>query len=254
MEKRTVVCCVGCNHEFGSAAFSQHHPESVSCKKLQADNMVPDNLVCTFCEKQMVNKSSYKNHSQRCKENPHRVVQRGMAGKIPWIKGKCKDNCDILAKTALENSIKLKGKIGRKWTQEEKNKLSAHARSHGYGGVKQSQKTLYKGVLLESSYEVAVAMSLDAYFVEWEKPGRFNYIDCYGKNRTYRPDLYLPKYDIYLDPKNDFLINNINPTLKFKDVDKIQWVCEQNDITVLILNKNQLSWSDIKALLVHQVE
>jgi len=43
-----------------------------------------------------------------------------------------------------------------------------------------------------------------------------------------------------LDPKNDFLINNINPRIGFKDVDKIKLVEIQNSIKIFILNKEQL--------------
>lgn len=43
-----------------------------------------------------------------------------------------------------------------------------------------------------------------------------------GIKHTYTPDFYLPEYNVYLDPKNDYLINNINPGLGFKDVDKIR--------------------------------
>ena len=60
------------------------------------------------------------------------------------------------------------------------------------------------------------------------------------KKHTYTPDLYLPDYNVYLDPKNDFLIENINPTLGYSDKDKINWVMEQNGVRVIILNKNQL--------------
>lgn len=35
------------------------------------------------------------------------------------------------------------------------------------------------------------------------------YWDDDGKQRRYVPDFYLPKYDLYLDPKNDYLIKKI---------------------------------------------
>lgn len=56
----------------------------------------------------------------------------------------------------------------------------------------------------------------------------------------------ISEYDVYLDPKNDFLINNINPRLGFKDVDKISWVSEQNNVTIIILNKHELTWPIIR--------
>lgn len=62
-----------------------------------------------------------------------------------------------------------------------------------------------------------------------------------GKQHRYTPDFYLPEYDIYLDPKNDYLINNINPSLGYNDVEKIKKVSTQNNIKILILDVNSLT-------------
>jgi hypothetical protein len=67
-----------------------------------------------------------------------------------------------------------------------------------------------------------LAISLDENNIKWDTCSRFNYIDRFGKSRTYTPDFYLIDYDVYLDPKNDFLINNINPSLGFSDKEKIK--------------------------------
>jgi hypothetical protein len=65
----------------------------------------------------------------------------------------------------------------------------------------------------------------------------------------YTPDFYLPEYDVYLDPKNDFLINNNNPSLGYKDTDKIKWVELYNNIKIIILDKNHLVWDKIKEII-----
>ena len=49
------------------------------------------------------------------------------------------------------------------------------------------------------------------------------------------------EYDVYLDPKNDYLINKINESDGYNDVDKINWVSLQNNVKIYILNKNNLS-------------
>ena len=56
-------------------------------------------------------------------------------------------------------------------------------------------------------------------------------------------------YDVYLDPKNDYLIENGQLGTGYSDSQKIDWVCKQNNIKVLILNKNQLNWKAIKSLI-----
>jgi cell division GTPase FtsZ len=47
----------------------------------------------------------------------------------------------------------------------------------------------------------------------------------------------------------DYLINNVNTYFGYSDKDKIQWVQEQNNVKILILNKNQLDWNAIQELI-----
>ena len=54
----------------------------------------------------------------------------------------------------------------------------------------------------------------------------------------YYPDFYLPDYNVYLDPKNSFLIK--------KDKEKINRTATQNKINIIVLTVDQLDWSTIK--------
>jgi hypothetical protein len=62
-------------------------------------------------------------------------------------------------------------------------------------------------VLLESSWELAIAQWLDTNQVDWTRPAHLPWIDKKGKKRKYFPDFYLPRYDVYLDPKNAYQIS-----------------------------------------------
>jgi hypothetical protein len=95
-------------------------------------------------------------------------------------------------------------------------------------------------VFLESSYELKVAKELDENKIEWMRP-KFMFYEINNKKKRYFPDFYLIEYDIFLDPKNDFLIK--------QDMEKINLVQEQNNVRILILDKNLLSWDKIKVLL-----
>lgn len=88
-------------------------------------------------------------------------------------------------------------------------------------------------VYLESSYEYKVAKELDENKIEWIRPEPLNW-----DGKKYYPDFYLVKENIYLDPKNDYLIT--------KDTQKIEKVKKQNNVEVLILTKDELEWSVIK--------
>lgn len=142
----------------------------------------------------------------------------------------------------------MKGRPGTPLTETHKKILSERAIARGFGGTTQSRWIEYGGVKHGSSYEVAVAKDLDANNIKWKKPSRFGYVDPFGKTRTYTPDFYLPDYDVYLDPKNDFLISSVNPSLGFTDAMKISLAEQQNGIYVIVLSKSQLTWAEIQKL------
>jgi hypothetical protein len=74
--------------------------------------------------------------------------------------------------------------------------------------------------------------------LEWIRPQFIWYIDTEGNKRRYYPDFYLPKYDLYLDPKNDYLIKT--------DINKIYDVSRQNSINIAIIGINKLDNISIK--------
>jgi hypothetical protein len=64
-------------------------------------------------------------------------------------------------------------------------------------------KNQNKEVLLESSWEYELAQWLDLKNVVWERPLYIKWYDEQSnKHRLYYPDFYLPKQNLYLDPKN----------------------------------------------------
>lgn len=126
--------------------------------------------------------------------------------------------------------------------RSQKSKLaSEHFRRINAGGVRPSKRINYRGVMLGSTYEVQLAKLLDSLSIKWIKPKSFTYTIPSGKTSTYTADLYLPEFNIYLDPKNDFLIHNINPGNKLKDIDKIAFAVEQNSITVAIIDRKNIT-------------
>lgn len=200
--------------------------------------------LCKFCNIEKNSKNSLSNHEIRCKENPERII----CGRKHSEQAKRKIG-EVAKKRVFSSETRQKLSklaLGRKLSEKHKKILSESAKARGLGGTTQSRWIKYKGKTLGSSYELTVVKDLEKNNIQWETCKRFNYIDNTGKKRTYTPDIYLPEYDLYLDPKNDFLINNLNPRLGFKDIDKIRWVSEQNNIKILVLNKTQLSWEYIK--------
>ena len=101
-------------------------------------------------------------------------------------------------------------------------------------------------IYLDSSWELKIANELDKNSINWIRPLNKNghvyrWIDKDGNQHTYYPDFYLSEFEIYLDPKN--------PYLQKLDEDKIERVQNQNNIKILILNKKELTWNEIKCLI-----
>jgi hypothetical protein len=64
-------------------------------------------------------------------------------------------------------------------------------------------KTENKEVLLESSWELDLAIWLDENNIPWVRPSPIKWFDSIkNKNRLYYPDFFLTEKGIYLDPKN----------------------------------------------------
>lgn len=157
----------------------------------------------------------------------------------------CKEYGSYIRRLGLiVRDVKTAGKIGyakNPLTEEKKQKLSKLAKDRGLGGYRPhpNKGKLYNGIWFDSNWEVQVAKSLDENKVKWIRP-KIGFIWTDNGNKYY-PDFYLCDYDIYLDPKNDYLIK--------QDKVKIEQAIKRNGIRVIVLNSNQLNWNEIKMLM-----
>ena len=128
----------------------------------------------------------------------------------------------------------------RKWSTEAKERHS-ETMSHKMANRKvASKRFVHNGIVLESSWEKAVAVALDESGISWTRPKPVMYNDN-GQTRRYYPDFYLPEYDCYLDPKNSFVAK--------RDERKLSLVREQNNINLIVLDEHQLTWAAIQQLI-----
>jgi len=98
---------------------------------------------------------------------------------------------------------------GKRHTIESKQKMSEKAlKSTHRRLVKSTRKYLCTDgteVLLDSSWEEALARRLDTLCIKWVRPiTPIPWLDTNGRQHNYFPDFYLPDMDLYLDPKNPF--------------------------------------------------
>lgn len=121
----------------------------------------------------------------------------------------------------------MRGKPGRKHSEQSRLKISEAARASGHRRLKRNTYKYY-GVLLDSSWELKLAMWLDNQSIVWIRPDPLRYDD----NRCYFPDFYLPEFSLFLDTKNDYLIK--------VDSEKIKKASKQNQVEILILSAKDL--------------
>lgn len=73
--------------------------------------------------------------------------------------------------------------------------------------LRKTNRQKINGFWLDSGYEVEIATWLNENRIEWIRPKYITYLNECGKETKYFPDFYLPQYDVYLDPKNEYLIS-----------------------------------------------
>lgn len=222
-------CTYKCQQSFLGRKSQEKHPISERAKKEgyihplkgKTFKKKPNPCKCQYCNKEfkwVFTKNTHELH--HCKENPNRIP--------------------------IDYS-----NVHR--TEKEKKHLSEIAKANNYGrrlvdSVKSN--VTYKGVILGSSYEEAVAKSLDENNIKWIKPKSLKWVSPIdNREHNYYPDLYLPDYDVYLEPKNDYLINNVNKHFGIKDTEKVKLVEQKNNVKVIILDKEHLSWDKVKPLI-----
>jgi hypothetical protein len=204
-------------------------------------------FTCVYCSKVCKNDNSHRNHERQCPKNLNRIYKNGMTGKTAWNKGLTVATDERVAKNAI--AIKANAKEIGKCKDPEKEvlrrqKLSIAAKRSGFGGYREnagrSKKfrvldSYGKETVLQSTYELKCSEILNELGIEWIRPKALKY-----DNKNYFADFYLPKIDMYLDPKNSYKAR--------LDLEKINKVIEQNNVKVVILLEEHLTLEHIKQL------
>lgn len=206
---------------------------------------------CKYCGKDCKNENSLRNHERLCKLNPDRQLSGfelyNKSGKHIGVNQYTKAEKLGKPKPTLSEETRKKlsekGKLQRH-SEETKKKLSEAAKRNNLGSWHTSKSFDYKGIKLDSSYEVKFAEDLDKNNIKWERPKPLLY-KLNGEEHRHYPDFFLPDYNVFVDIKNDYLINNVNPRFGITDIEKIHLVEQQNQVKIYILDKNNLSWSSL---------
>ena len=196
---------------------------------------------------------------QRNKHN-QQYHYTGKPGNKPghaWNHGLTKETCPSIANAAPKISVGIRKAIaegrciGRGATPEKealrRQRMSVSALNRTTPSVcKRTEPYTRKDgtiVNLDSSYERTIAKILDEHNIDWIRPKPLDWYSKDGVKHHYFPDFYLTKYDIYLDPKNDYC---------FKvQAEKISYV-KEHYTNCIFMTKDQLTWEYIEKILESQ--
>ena len=207
--------------------------------------MIRRKIQCLKCNRE-ISLSNFDKHTNSC-SGPKIKKIRGVdfdpnhgykdGTRKGWNKGLTKETSESVRKY----SEKLKTILPKPKTDSGRKKLSVLAKERGLGGYRPhpNKGAIYNGVWFDSSWEILVAKSLDEHGVQWERP-KTGYV-WNNNNNKYYPDFFLPDFNVFLDPKNDYL--------RKKDQFKIESASNLNQIRILVLNETQLNWPSILHLI-----
>jgi hypothetical protein len=170
--------------------------------------------LCKHCAKEFegFSTSEKANHSRWCNLNPKRrsyVEDLSKARlKARSSKTSFRNQYSYGAKCSDETRRKIsESSKGRTHTVETKELLRQKALASNHRRILRSTRkyTQKDGtvVLLDSSWEEALAIRLDELNIKWIRPNSVKWTDDEGKGHNYFPDFYLVDHDLYLDPKNE---------------------------------------------------
>ena len=167
--------------------------------------------VCKHCGQEFDLSSKPKqfmaNHSRWCDNNPKRIeyaekLKVARAAKTDKSFKKAGDSIKEAHKRGAYANVDYgKSFRGKTHTPEAIEVIRQKALASKHRRLRKGT-IMYKGVLLDSSWELELAKRLDALGVAWERPKPLPWIDSEGDRHNYFPDFYLPELDLYLDPKN----------------------------------------------------
>lgn len=180
------------------------------------------------------------NHSRWCDRNPKskefRDQARNLAKKASNAYKEKGVSLETREKLRQQRLGKLSGFSGKKHSAESLEKITTAARNSKHRRLLRSTQEYIKVdgsvVLLDSSWEVALARQLDSLNIKWERPEvPLTWIDRNNRSRNYFPDFYLNDYNIYLDPKN-------SEALK-KQKEKVDWILINRTDVVFLLSLDE---------------
>jgi len=172
---------------------------------------------CGLCFSDM-SLSEKANHTRWCEKNPKRneyieTLKKNNNIELMLAAKQKSGKTNQFTKAKLEGTPTPdgpnKGKpgvfSGKKHTEKTKTKMREKALASKHRRLTRNIIE-YKGVMLDSSWELELAKRLDELNIKWIRPEPIPWTDKDGITHNYFGDFYLTDYGLYLDPKNPYAV------------------------------------------------
>jgi hypothetical protein len=213
--------CIKCNNDFTNNNFKKHFE---ACDGSYSDPK--SRTHCNYCKRSWgelglgVVSGDIANHSRWCSENPKRqeyvnkLIERctdevGMTNVAYMNEAKRKSGItNQYVKAKMEGRSIVNPLKGKPHPNPIKNHKPETIEVIRQKALKSNHRRLrkgmveYNGIMLDSSWELALAQRLDELGIKWVRPESMKWVDDKGNEHNYFSDFHLTDYDLYLDPKN----------------------------------------------------
>ena len=202
--------CEKCNALIKNCNFQKH---TSACDGV--DRRFVKSTKCKYCELSfdMLTTASRANHTRWCPKNPkleeYKEQSKNInicitdAGRLKLKQAVLDAHKNGVYADAQQKQRENPSFKGKHHTIEARLKISQAGLSNDYRRLRRKIQ-IYNGISMDSTWEVEFAKRLDFIGVEWNRPKPLIWLDESNKKHHYFPDFFLPKYNVYVDPKNPY--------------------------------------------------
>ncbi len=150
--------------------------------------------------------SNTKQHTQETRDKISQNLKGRRVGAAEYSYMGYEDRSCIVCQVAFKiRKWSKRRTCGNRECTKEIFRINSKGKVGGYrpNATKNYKSGMYRGIWMDSSWEIKLAKILDEKKIVWEKSTKhkFIYYDKQNVKRRYYPDFYLPEYNIYVEVK-----------------------------------------------------